>query len=75
MALLKCDPAVIQEKSEMLPTIPGEIPDLVDLPQGCIFASRCPEVGEICLEGPPPMVEVSPGHLAACVRRTEGEMA
>ena len=71
-ALLKCDPAVIQEKTELLPTIPGEIPDLVDLPQGCIFASRCPEAGDICLEGPPPTVEVAPGHVAACVRLTEG---
>ncbi len=71
-ALLKCDPAVIREKTEMLPTIPGEIPDLVDLPRGCIFAGRCPEAGEICLAGPPPMVEVAPGHVAACVRLTPG---
>jgi oligopeptide/dipeptide ABC transporter ATP-binding protein len=42
------------------PPSPGtEIP-------GCPFASRCPRVTEKCRREAPPLVEVRPGHLAAC---------
>ena len=44
--LLACDPARMAERSRRLPTIPGELPDLVNLPAGCVFADRCPAVFE-----------------------------
>jgi peptide/nickel transport system ATP-binding protein len=31
-----------------LTTIPGTVPELIDLPQGCTFADRCPIVGDDC---------------------------
>ena len=34
-------------------TIKGGLPDLVDVPQGCIFAARCPSRFEKCAEEPP----------------------
>ena len=40
--LLECDPARIAGRSRALPTIPGDVPDLVALSKGCIFAPRCP---------------------------------
>ena len=55
--LLECDPARISERSRELPTIPGDLPDLVNVPQGCIFADRCPYVFDRCRrEKPPPYV-------------------
>ena len=42
-ALLECDPARIAEARRELPTIAGDVPDLHDLPVGCIFAPRCPK--------------------------------
>ncbi|MFV1876391.1 ABC transporter ATP-binding protein [Nioella sp.] len=64
-ALLDCDPGHIKEKTRNLPTIPGNIPDLVSLPRGCIFADRCPQRHDACTEHPV-LSESSAGHRAAC---------
>jgi len=66
-ALLKCDPAVIAEKTRMLPTIPGEIPSLVKLPGGCIFAGRCAESTETCQKRTPEKIFLSDTHYVACL--------
>ncbi|WP_164744622.1 oligopeptide/dipeptide ABC transporter ATP-binding protein [Nioella ostreopsis] len=64
-ALLECDPGHIKEKTRNLPTIPGNIPDLVSFPRGCIFADRCPQRHDACTEHPV-LSEASAGHRAAC---------
>ena len=66
--LLKCDPASIATKSRTLPTIPGEIPDLVTLPPGCIFKNRCKYVMTQCHADVPEWSERSAGHYASCHR-------
>jgi len=63
--LLKSDPGRIKERRRELPTIPGDIPDLVNPPQGCIFRERCPKAFSRCIE-PPPHYVANPGHSAAC---------
>ncbi len=68
--LLECDPGRIAERQEILPTIPGELPDLVHVPKGCIFRDRCPERFALCGERPPE-VTVRPGHQAACHKARE----
>ncbi len=45
----------------------GEITSPVNLPNECRFAKRCAFAHEKCLEGIPPLIEVSPNHFAACV--------
>jgi peptide/nickel transport system ATP-binding protein len=40
-------------KDGHLPAMPGRIPDLAQLPSGCIFKDRCPLVEEICDQRPP----------------------
>ena len=40
--LLECDPARVEEATRRLPTIPGEVPSLVEPPPGCVFHPRCP---------------------------------
>ncbi len=47
-ALLVCDPARIAEARRELPTIPGDVPDLLQVPAGCAFAARCPKAFERC---------------------------
>ncbi len=64
-ALLSCDPGHIKVKTRNLPTIPGNVPDLVDLPSGCIFADRCPKRHEACA-AKPDLRMVRGGHTAAC---------
>ena len=64
-ALLDCDPGHIKVKTRNLPTIPGNIPDLVDLPGGCIFAARCAKRHDACTARPE-LRPVTHGHAAAC---------
>ncbi|MGB7287118.1 MAG: ABC transporter ATP-binding protein [Salaquimonas sp.] len=64
-ALLECDPAHIKIKTRNLPTIPGEIPDLVELPIGCVFKARCTKVFDACSQRPQ-LADISHSHGAAC---------
>jgi oligopeptide/dipeptide ABC transporter ATP-binding protein len=62
--LLECDPARIKAVSRHLPVISGHLPDLVDLPAGCVFCERCDVAIAKCHSERPP---ASPGeHSAAC---------
>jgi oligopeptide/dipeptide ABC transporter ATP-binding protein len=63
--LLACDPARVRERTRHLATIRGDLPDLVNLPPGCVFADRCPSVFEPCRKAPPPLL---PGAEAQVVR-------
>ncbi len=47
-ALLVCDPARIDEVRRELPTISGEVPNLLQTPAGCVFAPRCAKVFDRC---------------------------
>jgi peptide/nickel transport system ATP-binding protein len=49
-----------------LQEIPGSVPSLVDLPEGCTFAPRCAFATDICRAEFPPCEEKRPGHFAAC---------
>ena len=51
-------------------TLPGEMPGLARLGalEGCRFAPRCPNVGEICRKEEPKLLAVAPGRAAACFR-------
>lgn len=51
-----------------LATINGRVPTPAEMPTGCRFASRCPFVIAACHETRPPLLEVSAGHFAACIR-------
>ena len=65
-ALLECDPGRIKEKTRHLPTITGEVPNLVDVPGGCIFRDRCPHAWDRCAEEHPPNYEAGERHKARC---------
>ena len=49
-----------------LVSIPGDVPDPVLLPPGCIFAPRCPGVEDRCRSEPQALRELTPGWQAAC---------
>ena len=65
--LLECDPARVADGTAELPTIGGALPDLAALPTGCVFRPRCRDAIAACT-APPPMVAISPGHTARCLR-------
>ena len=70
--LLECDPARIEETRKELPTISGSVPDLIDLPRGCIFSPRCPRRYEPCNESPPAHYPVTDQHSARCFLVRDG---
>ena len=51
---------------ERLYSIEGQPPPLHDLPVGCAFADRCPDVMDKCREQYPDSMAVSEGHVASC---------
>jgi oligopeptide/dipeptide ABC transporter ATP-binding protein len=61
---------ILGQLKERLDVIPGSVPNLVNLPQGCRFAPRCQarfKYGlSICTEVKPDLEEVKPGHLVRC---------
>jgi peptide/nickel transport system ATP-binding protein len=65
--LLDCDPP-LHQTLDRLPTIPGSVPRLAQVGAACTFADRCALAAGECRSGAPPLAEVAPGHLAACVR-------
>jgi peptide/nickel transport system ATP-binding protein/oligopeptide transport system ATP-binding protein len=46
--------------------IKGEIPNPTQLPQGCLFAPRCPRQTGICLASRPELEDLGSGHLVRC---------
>ena len=49
-----------------LKTIPGSVPLLYDLPVGCRFQDRCPDVMDICRKDEPELREEMKGHMVRC---------
>lgn len=67
--LMRSIPTVRAKTSgEPLHTIPGTVPTFKDMPEGCTFNRRCPEVMDICREKYPPVFCPAPGHQVRCWR-------
>ena len=66
-ALLESIPS--EEKDRLTP-IEGSVPDLIDMPEGCHFAPRCPWAMPECTQGEIPYLQHGPDdvdHRAKCV--------
>lgn len=57
---------------ERLPTIPGTVPALADIPEGCPFEPRCAKAMPICLAEMPPPRKLA-GHMVACWLYEDGQ--
>jgi len=68
-ALIGSTPILGQADRE-LTTIPGSVPNLIDLPEGCKFAPRCQaridNELERCTEEEPLLKEIAPNHWVRC---------
>lgn len=62
--LLKSIPK-IGHKEPLIP-IEGSVPNLNNLPQGCYFAPRCPQVMTICQQKEPPIYTTAKDQYAKC---------
>lgn len=63
-ALIKCLPD--DKKDEKLNVIPGEIPDLSELPSGCNFHPRCNYKQDKCSKERPSLYDTASGGRSAC---------
>ena len=63
-ALLKAVPSVKQTRA--LEVIPGNIPNLIEPPTGCVFHPRCKYAKDVCVKKEPVLEKVEEGHYAAC---------
>ncbi|MDZ4713739.1 MAG: ABC transporter ATP-binding protein [bacterium] len=70
IGLLNSIPKLSQKKGRLV-TIEGNVPPPTNYPKGCHFCTRCPFVLEKCWTEEPPVVQVEPGHTAACWRVNE----
>jgi peptide/nickel transport system ATP-binding protein len=56
----------VRDNATRLQEIPGIVPPLFALPEGCAFAPRCPKADDHCRRERPDYKEKRPGHWAAC---------
>jgi oligopeptide/dipeptide ABC transporter ATP-binding protein len=56
----------IGRRVDSLPEIPGSVPNLLNLPAGCKFANRCPEVMDRCRMEEPPLFTAGGEHFSRC---------
>ena len=66
--LLSSIPGLDPVRPRRLEVIPGLVPDLAALPQGCAFRDRCPMAAERCADDVPELRSFGPDHRVACVR-------
>jgi peptide/nickel transport system ATP-binding protein len=58
----------LNQSVQRLTPIKGLMPDPTVVPQGCVFAPRCPDAMEQCTKASIPTVEVEQGHLVKCIK-------
>ena len=64
--LLASLPRLGTDPATPLPIIPGQVPSLYDLPRGCRFQDRCPDVRPVCRQEEPALLTPSPGGTVRC---------
>lgn len=63
--LLKAKP-IISQRMDRLYTIPGQVPNPVELGDNCYFHERCAHCMQICVDKQPELTEYDNKHKAAC---------
>ena len=69
--LLRAIPSLETEQASLY-AIPGTVPELGQVPEGCRFSGRCDRAGPACRRVHPPLREAVPGHRLRCILGDEG---
>ena len=55
-----------KHKGKELDAIPGNVPSIMNFPEGCRFATRCPHATDHCHSVEPELLPVGEGHAVRC---------
>lgn len=72
IGLLKSKP-VINKFQDELYSIKGQVPNPLDMPEGCYFNPRCKMAKDICRKKRPILKKVGEGHYVSCWLYEEGK--
>jgi peptide/nickel transport system ATP-binding protein len=61
-------PDPVRERARARAVLGGEVPSPLNMPQGCVFHTRCPLATEECKQQVPALREIRPVHFAACIK-------
>lgn len=64
--LMESIPHLEFDSADELATIPGTVPTPQRMPKGCRFHTRCAYAIDRCTHEPPPLQQVTEGHIARC---------
>ena len=64
---------VINKRVERLYSIPGKVPNPIDMPDYCYFRDRCEMCVEKCAGAYPPVIRLSDTHEVSCYRYEDKE--
>ncbi len=65
VGLMRSKPSV-NKRVERLYSIPGQVPNPINMPDSCYFRNRCEKCIQRCNGEYPPMLQFSDTHFAAC---------
>jgi len=63
--LMKSKPSLDKDVKRLY-SIPGQVPNPINMPEECYFCARCLRAMDICKKQQPPIKEIRPGHKVAC---------
>jgi len=74
VGLMRSKPSV-SKRIDRLYSIPGQVPNPINMPNHCYFKNRCEHCLERCEGEYPPMIQFSETHFAACYLYEENPKA
>lgn len=67
IGLMKSKPVIGKtDHNKKLYSIPGQVPNPIDMPENCYFNERCAFCTDQCKQQIPELKEISEGHFVAC---------
>ena len=72
IGLQKSKPLITSDVNEPLYSIPGQVPNPINLPNTCYFKNRCQRCTKQCEGNYPRTIQVSDTHSVACYLYEEG---
>ncbi|MDF2671046.1 MAG: transporter ATP-binding protein [Paenibacillus sp.] len=66
ISLMKSIPRIDGDRTQPLHVVEGNVPSLLNIPQGCRFAARCAYANDKCRSSAPPLLQADPDHAVRC---------